>query len=186
MKIKIVLTLSLILITCIFSLAQFGASASISGSSWNDNNEAQKALHSGNYSKAISIWKKYEDSDISAQKHLGYVYETLKDYDNALAYYVKSANGGNTHAMLNLARLYYTGDGVNKDYKEAIKWLRKAAEYDSGVAMYNLGYMYLKGKGTEKSTDTALRWYKAAAAKGHKGAQKAVDILSKDNYLLIF
>ena len=186
MKLRIGLTLCFLFISYLLSLAQFGAQVG-EINTYEENVEARKAEQNGDYSKAKAIWEKQEArGDISAQNHLGYLYETMGDYDRAISYYLKAANSGNTHAMLNLARIYYTGKGVSRNYKEALKWFRKAAEYDSGVAMYNLGYMYLKGKGVEKSAESALRWYSAAAAKGHEDAQKAVEILSKNNFWFIF
>ncbi len=88
--------------------------------------------------------------------------------------------------MINLARLYNKGQGVTQNYAEALRWLKIAASLDSAIAMYNLGYMYMKGQGTQKNIDEAKRWYKAAASKGDKKSQKALEILSKNQYWMIF
>lgn len=186
MKFKILIIICFLLASNVIVLAQFGATVTQGGPSYTENETAMKALHNGDYATAKAIWEKYADKDLWAQNHLGYLYETQKDYNKALGYYLKSANKGNTHAMLNLARLYYKGQGVNQNYAEALRWLKIAASLDSAIAMYNLGYMYMKGQGTQKNIDEAKRWYKAAASKGDKKSQKALEILSKNQYWMIF
>ena len=51
-----------------------------------------------------------------------------QDYEEAVKWYRKSAEQGNSRGQYNLGYMYEFGKGVTKDYEEAIKWYRKAAE----------------------------------------------------------
>ena len=51
-----------------------------------------------------------------------------KNYSEAVKWYRKAAEQGDTFAHYNLGVCYDNGQGVNKDYTEAVKWYRKAAE----------------------------------------------------------
>ena len=44
------------------------------------------------------------------------------------------ANRGDATAQINLAHMYYKGDGVAQDYTEAVKWYRKAADQGNADA----------------------------------------------------
>ncbi len=185
MKTKVLITLSLIIFNSFICYSQFGASISRTGISYDEMEEASRAIKRGEFSTAKSILEKYPD-DRSALNSLGFIQESNHNYQSAIDYYEKSANKGNTHAMLNLGRLYYSGKGIKQDYAEALKWYKKAAHIGSAIAMYNLGYMYLKGLGTPKSKQNSLQWYKAAASQGYNKAQIAVDKLSNNNIWFIF
>ena len=51
-----------------------------------------------------------------------------KDYGEALKWYQKAADQGNSDAQFILGFMYSKGDGVKKDYGEALKWCQKAAD----------------------------------------------------------
>jgi len=53
-----------------------------------------------------------------------------KDYTEAHAWYIKSAEQGNPDAQVNLADMYAQGNGVDVDIEKAKYWLRKADEND--------------------------------------------------------
>ena len=152
--------------------------------------EADEARMRKDYEKAFILLtqaRSLDPNNNSVLNSLGYLYEKVfGNYNKAVEHYTRSANGGNTHAMLNLGRIYYEGKIVPQNYQEAIKWYHKAADYESGIAMYNLGYLYLMGKGTPKNKDMAIYWYKAAAAKGLPVAKEALEILEKGRYFFIF
>ena len=66
-----------------------------------------------------------------------------KDYIEAVKWYRKSAEQGNSSAQSNLADCYKNGYGVSKDISEAVKWYRKAAEQGNESAkkkLKELGY----------------------------------------------
>ena len=50
-----------------------------------------------------------------------------QDYTEAVKWWRKAAEQGNTDAQYSLGVCYFFGHGVTKDEAEAVKWLRKAA-----------------------------------------------------------
>lgn len=66
----------------------------------------------------------------------------------AVAWYRKAAELGNTDAMYNLGVILQAGSGIAKNETEAVAWYRKAAEAGNVAAMYNLAVMLQAGTGT--------------------------------------
>lgn len=95
---------------------------------------------------------------------------TKEDLADAVTYYQKAVEAGNTDAMLGLASLYQTGRGVKKDPAKAIELLQKAAKAGSGLAMFRLGEAFEGGIGTKKDPKAALDWYQKAAANKNTNA----------------
>ena len=94
-----------------------------------------------------------------------------KNYTEAVKWYRKAAEQGNTQAQFNLGYSYEFGQGVTQDYDEAVKWYRKAAEQGHARGQCNLGYCYEKGEGVTKNITEAVKWYRKAAEQGHAIAQ---------------
>jgi tetratricopeptide (TPR) repeat protein len=86
-----------------------------------------------------------------AQFRLGLIYVkgdgVPKDYREALKWYRKAADQGNTAAQRSLGVMFGEGLGVPQDYAEALKWFRRAAEQNDAAAQTNLGIMYDFGHG---------------------------------------
>ena len=85
----------------------------------------------------------------NAQNNLGVMYEmghgVAKDPVEAVMWYRRAAEQGDTHAQHNLGNMYEGGQGVSQDYAEAVEWFRKAAERGHPMAQANLGVMYEHG-----------------------------------------
>lgn len=68
--------------------------------------------------------------DPIAQNNLGHMYAdgrgVEQDTEEALKWYLKAANQGNTHAMVNLGMAYLYGHGVSSNKKRACKYFEKA------------------------------------------------------------
>jgi TPR repeat protein len=66
-----------------------------------------------------------------AMNSMGVMYQNglgvIVDYPEALRWYKKAADLGNSSAMYNLGTMYEQGLGVEKDAAEARKWFDKAA-----------------------------------------------------------
>jgi TPR repeat protein len=75
------------------------------------------------------------------------------------------AEGGNSHVMFRLGRIYATGAGVARDEGEAVKWYRKGADAGNLNAMAALAEALLEGRGTAPDPQEGLRLVKEAAAK---------------------
>src|SRR5207247_595991 len=88
------------------------------------------------------------------------------------------AEQGDAAAQIELASMYYHGQGVPQDYGEALRWYRKAADHGYAESQYNLGYMYYYGRGVTKDRSEAERWYQKAADQGNDYAQRALGLRS--------
>ncbi len=93
------------------------------------------------------------------------------DYATALAEFRQAAEQGSVVAQVNLAAMYYKGQGVPRDDAEAAKWYRKAADQGDAVAQNNTGLMYDNGRGVPQDFGEAVKWYRRAAEQGQTGAQ---------------
>ncbi len=93
------------------------------------------------------------------------------DYATALAEFRQAAEQGSVVAQINLAAMYYKGQGVSRDDAEAAKWYRKAADQGDAVAQNNIGFMYDNGRGVPQDYAQAAGWYRRAADQGQPTAQ---------------
>ena len=98
--------------------------------------------------------------------NLGTLYNTHDgiptDYPKAQKYFIKAAELGMPHAMLNLGHLY-AGKG---EHKQAFKWYLKAAENNLIDAYYYVGKAYAMGKGVPQDGRKAVAWLEQAAEYG--------------------
>ena len=108
-------------------------------------------------------------------------------------WYKKAAQGAHPEAMLKVAKLYFSGSGIDKDINQALTWALKAknkhvtdsdtfvkkivrevrelARQGDHSAQHMLALMYQRGLAVEKDTKLALTWLRKAATKGHADAQ---------------
>ncbi len=103
-------------------------------------------------------------------------------YQEALRWYRKAADAGDTKAQNNIGIMYVLGNGLEQDYQEAMRWYRKAADVGDTRAQTNLGYMYEGGYGVEKDYKEAMRWYRRAADAGYADAQYAIGYMYQYGY----
>ena len=94
-----------------------------------------------------------------------------KKYEQAIYWFQKAADAGNSAAQKNLAICYFNGYGVEKDVEKAIYWWQKAADAGNSAAQFNLAICYLKGDGVEKDVEKAVYWWQKAADAGDSTAQ---------------
>ena len=88
---------------------------------------------------------------------IGCINHTLDKLDDALNWYIKSAESGNIMAIDNIAFLY-----ANANIKNAFECLMKNADLGSPNAMHTLGYIYTHGP--KKNMDKkGLEWFEKAA-----------------------
>ncbi|MFB3134408.1 MAG: tetratricopeptide repeat protein [Rhodospirillales bacterium] len=112
------------------------------------------------------------DAGISAYKR--------GDYATALAEFTQAAEQGSVVAQINLAAMYYKGQGVPRDDAEAAKWYRKAADQGDAVAQNNIGLMYDDGRGVPQDYGEAVKWYRLAAEHGQTGAQFNLGVMYRN------
>lgn len=92
-----------------------------------------------------------------------------KDYQEAMTWFLKSAEQGNIRAMNNIGLMYENGLGVTKDTNIAIQWYEKAAEQDLDIAQMNLSSLYLSINSVETNLK-AEKWLLRAAKNGNSQA----------------
>lgn len=114
---------------------------------------------------------KAKNGDPDAQFELADAYECgtyglKKSMTDAIYWYIKSAEGGNSSAMNNLADSYGKGLGVPKDIEKAMYWYIKAAETGDPYQQVILADIYVTGRYCKKSIEKAKYWYREAAING--------------------
>lgn len=89
------------------------------------------------------------------------------DFGQAFLFLSAAANRGASRAVLNLARMYAQGLGIEQNVAEAIKRFEHVAKLpDSGdtfQARIELGRIFSRGLGIVVDKRMALKWYSAAA-----------------------
>ena len=143
------------------------------------NNDAQNKIGIFYY-KGSGVEKNYDTATVWFRKaNKGGWVDYMKgknaylkdDYSEALRWYLKSAEQGNSFAQVNLGSMYYAGDGVAQDYKEAVNWFYKAAVQGLASAQSNMGVMYERGNGVAQDYHEAINWYLKAADQDDVSAQ---------------
>jgi TPR repeat protein len=86
-----------------------------------------------------------------------------QDYQEAISWYQKAADGNDAQAMLSIATLYYFGTGVTQDHEKAFFWTKKAADTGSATGEEFLGILYEIGDGTRQDYKKAMSLYQEAA-----------------------
>ena len=79
--------------------------------------------------------------NVYAQNELGWYYQhraKKPDLEEAVKWYRKAAEQGNSRAQYELGYCYIKGKGVAQDRNEAIKWYRKAAAQGNASAELRL------------------------------------------------
>ena len=94
-----------------------------------------------------------------------------KDDAQAVAWWRKAAEQGNTWAQNRLGFCYLRGVGVKKDEAKAVEWYQKAANQKNAWAQNCLGNCYLLGWGVKKDEAKAVEWYRKAAEQKNADAQ---------------
>lgn len=132
----------------------------------------------GNYIRALdAFYVLAKEGDPKAQFNVGLIYANgkgvKKDSYQAMEWYKKAAEQGDTAAQYNLAKLIaQRPDSEDPRALERIRyWYEKAAESGRKEALNDLALLYLKGKGVEKNEVRAFELFRKAARMGDAAAQ---------------
>lgn len=77
------------------------------------------------------------------------------DFETARKEFQELANKGDDKAMISLALMYHTGEGMKQDYDKAMDWYLKAFSKRNGDALNNIGVMYRDGLGVSTNSKIA-------------------------------
>lgn len=95
----------------------------------------------------------------------GYV---KSNYSEAVKWFTKAADCGNSYSMEKLGYMYEQGHvSGSQDLEKALYWYRKGAEYGNTECLCSLGYMYELGEGVKFNYEKALELYLEGAKKGN-------------------
>lgn len=93
---------------------------------------------------------------------LGYAYDVglgvARRKDQAILWYRKAANWGNSGAASNLATVYRDAGKPGL----AFRWWNRAAEMSDGEAAVDVGYCYYYGIGTTRNASAAYQFFRCA------------------------
>ena len=96
---------------------------------------------------------------------------TIKKNDyEAFRLYLLSAKQGFRESQINVAKMYYSGRGVNKSLKEAVYWLKIVAYQGSLESQCTLAVMIMNGEISGTRSD-AIILFRNGANKGYYDAQ---------------
>ena len=104
------------------------------------------------------------------------------DFTEAVEWYRKAAEMGDSKAQCNLGYMYDNGYGVDQDYSEALKWYQKSVEQGNSRAQNNLGSMYQNGLGVSQDYSEAVNLYRKAADQGYDVAQNNLGWMYENGY----
>jgi len=96
----------------------------------------------------------------------------IEDVPDALAWLVRSAQGGWADAQLQLAINYANGEHVAEDQARATFWYGRAAQAGNATAQFLYGVQLEFGLGAPADPAAAMSWYRKAAAGGSADAKK--------------
>ena len=186
LRVIVIISLFLMVITSLFSLIQFYKPTA------EENFQLAKELYSKkNFKEAVELYKKSANQEhAEAQFNLGRMYEkgdgVKQDYTKAVEWYEKAKNQGYENAKFYLKDICYKLGGEcekRQDYENAVEWYKKATEQGHIKAKkelkdicYNLGVKFEERQDYEK----AVIWYEQAAKQGDAEAQYRIGVIYKD------
>lgn len=106
-----------------------------------------------------------------------------QNYDRAVYWFARAADGGVANAHYNLGVIYHQGLGVTADVQKALSRYENAAELGHPEAMYNLGIAYVEGIGTEMNIEKGVSYFKRAANVGVAQAAYNLGVLYESNFI---
>ncbi|MDH3347525.1 MAG: tetratricopeptide repeat protein [Desulfobulbaceae bacterium] len=134
--------------------------------------QAINAFKAHEYQASIDHLKKitFSSSNGAIDNNIGLNYAALENYDEAVTYYHRAIDKGNTDAMFNLGLLYVI---KLKDFDKAIEFYQQAVNKGHTSAMFNLGRLY---QIELQDFDKAIELYQLAI--DNKGDIKAMNALA--------
>ncbi len=112
-----------------------------------------------NYKLELVLFDSFDNTNSYLLNYIGEYYEQQSNSE-AIDWYTKSAELGNSHAMYNLGYYYQY---VEKDYDKAIDWYTKSNKLGNTCAMNSLGDYYVN-----IDIESSIYWYNKAINCGNK------------------
>ena len=133
----------------------------------------------GNYKDALYWYSQSAEKNGLAANGIGRCYYHAKgvgrNAQNALAWFIKSAEMHCPEGMNNAGKCYFEGIGLSlRNKKKALEYYKKAAKAEHAPAQFNLGIMYLYELGGDKYVKEGLELLEMAAYNGSPQAMLAL------------
>jgi Sel1 repeat len=114
-------------------------------------NELKKLAVNGDVEAMVQLGDAY---------NFGYYESEKKDFKEAVKWWQRAVDKGNTKAMVRLAENYEEGKGVKRNQKQANKLYRMAADQGDEIGQHHMWAMYEFGRfGEAKDPFKAYMWY---------------------------
>lgn len=98
--------------------------------------------------------------------------ETLRNPQQALAWFRKAADQGYVPAQVEIGKMYEQGNGISQNYHRAMEWFQLAARLSNNKeAHFHIAEGYFRGHGVPQDYGAAVPYYMTAAKQGHPIAQ---------------
>ena len=114
-----------------------------------------------------------------------------KNPEKALEYFTKAMDEGSFQAMVTLAALSYSGNGIPRDYDRAFRLLKRCSNFQSSCSkeVYaeitrNLSACYRFGRGTEANEELADYWMEISVQNGNSEASDVRSMFGITNHIL--
>jgi len=129
-----------------------------------------------------AVLAKANSGDAAAEFQVANAYQqgdiVPRDFVQAAAWFLKSANQGYIQAQYKLGLLYQQKEsGIVKDDAQAAAWLRKAADQGDAPSQAALGLCYTKGTGVPQDNAQAAAWFQKGAAQNDPKAMEGLALL---------
>lgn len=109
--------------------------------------------------KALSWFEKAGNhGDAGACSIVGSFYEVMKNYKEALIWYIKAKELGDIYVLFNIFRFYQNGLGVEVNYKISLENIEAFNKHtEDGLSFFHIGMIYLYGgHGVKRDSKKAL------------------------------
>ena len=130
----------------------------------------------GQFQSAFSIWEsEAAKGHILSIRAIANLYkqgglEFPQDLDEAISWYQKSHELGDSRAQRDIATIYISKIKQSSNHKEIIQWINLIDQTGDPQNYTQIGLLYLQGKGVPKSEKEALSWFEKAAGLKYKPA----------------
>ncbi len=112
---------------------------------------------------------------LEAQLLLGFILDWSEENAEAVRYYRMAADSGAPRGQMELARMYLSGEGVDKDPALAREWIEKAQAQGHAPATATIAYAHLNGAmGYPQDYARARALFQQALDAGHEPARSGL------------
>lgn len=122
--------------------------------------QAEKALDRQDLTEAMKFYfQAAEQNYTPAQVAVGKLADSAQYYDAAVGWFLMAAMQGDAEGQYNLARMYESGNGIQKDEAKASYWYRRSAAKNFIPALKVLAGSYRLGSlGVKIDLEQAKAW----------------------------